>query len=234
MARINQASLRAQLDDCRAQFDAIKQKGEASADTLALINALFMLVDIVVAVFLEKTTPKTSRKLQSAEFTGRHRRRRDPHRGQIREPRTEGTPRTLRHPAHGHHDAHQPGHRVPAVRPRPDRDRVHRTRAAHRGRHRLRDRRTSGHRQEQELSALPHPDQGQLPRHHAGSSAVRTRDRRLCRAPALCPDGPAQADCGHDPGDDRTAALRGHPARLRLAPASGPGMLGGCRHRQAP
>ena len=61
MARINQASLRAQLDECRAQFEAIKQKGEASADTLALINALFMLVDIVVAVFLERTTPKTSR-----------------------------------------------------------------------------------------------------------------------------------------------------------------------------
>lgn len=61
MARINQASLRAQLDECRAQFEAIKHKGEASADTLALINALFLLVDIVVAVFLEKTTPKTSR-----------------------------------------------------------------------------------------------------------------------------------------------------------------------------
>ena len=61
MARINQASLRAQLDQCRAQFEAIKQKGEAGADTLALIDTLFMLVDIVVAVFLEKTTPKTSR-----------------------------------------------------------------------------------------------------------------------------------------------------------------------------
>ena len=61
MARINPASLRAQLDDCRARFDAIKQKGEASADTFALINALFMLVDTVVAVFLEKTTRKTSR-----------------------------------------------------------------------------------------------------------------------------------------------------------------------------
>ena len=61
MARINPASLRAQLDDCRARFDAIKQRGEASADTLALINALFLLVDIVVAVFLEKTTPRTSR-----------------------------------------------------------------------------------------------------------------------------------------------------------------------------
>ena len=53
--------MRAQLHDCRAQFEAIKQHGEASADTLALINALFMLVDIVVAVFLERTTPKTSR-----------------------------------------------------------------------------------------------------------------------------------------------------------------------------
>ena len=42
MARINQASLRAQLHHCRAQFEAIKQHGEASADTLALINALFM------------------------------------------------------------------------------------------------------------------------------------------------------------------------------------------------
>ena len=61
MARINHASLRAQLHHCRAQFEAIKQHGEASADTLALINALFMLVDIVVAVFLERTTPKTSR-----------------------------------------------------------------------------------------------------------------------------------------------------------------------------
>ena len=61
MARINQASLRAQLDDCRARFDAIKQKGEASADTVALIDTLFLLVDIVVAVFLEKTMPKTSR-----------------------------------------------------------------------------------------------------------------------------------------------------------------------------
>ena len=61
MAPAHHASLRAQLHDCRAQFEAIKQHGEASADTLALINALFMLVDIVVAVFLERTTPKTSR-----------------------------------------------------------------------------------------------------------------------------------------------------------------------------
>ncbi len=31
MATVNTASLRAQLDDCRAQFDAIKRKGEAGA-----------------------------------------------------------------------------------------------------------------------------------------------------------------------------------------------------------
>ena len=78
MARINHASLRAQLHDCRAQFEAIKQHGEASADTLALINALFMLVDIVVAVFLERTTPDLG---NSDEFTRRHRRRPDPPEG---------------------------------------------------------------------------------------------------------------------------------------------------------
>ena len=60
MASVNTASLRAQLDDCRAQFDAIKRTGKAGADTLALINALFLLLDILVAVFLEKTTRKTS------------------------------------------------------------------------------------------------------------------------------------------------------------------------------
>ncbi len=61
MATVNGASLRAQMDDCRARFDGIKRKGEAGAETLALIDALFLLLDILVAVFLEKTTPKTSR-----------------------------------------------------------------------------------------------------------------------------------------------------------------------------
>ena len=61
MATVNGASLRAQLDDCRARFEAIKQGGEANAETLALIHALFLLLDILVAVFLEKTTRKTSR-----------------------------------------------------------------------------------------------------------------------------------------------------------------------------
>ena len=60
MATVNTASLRAQLDDCRAQFDAIKRTGTAGEDTLALINALFLLLDILMAVFLEKTTRKTS------------------------------------------------------------------------------------------------------------------------------------------------------------------------------
>ena len=59
MATVHTTSLRAQLDDCRARFDAIKRTGQAGADTLALINALFLLLDILMAVFLEKTTRKT-------------------------------------------------------------------------------------------------------------------------------------------------------------------------------
>ena len=61
MPTVNGVSLRAQMDDYRTQFDAIKRKGEACAEALALIKALFLLLDILVAVFLEKTTPKTSR-----------------------------------------------------------------------------------------------------------------------------------------------------------------------------
>ena len=61
MPTVNTASLRTQLDECRARFADIKRKGEAGAETLALIDALFMLLDILVAVFLEKATPKTSR-----------------------------------------------------------------------------------------------------------------------------------------------------------------------------
>ncbi len=60
MATVNAASLRAQLDDCRARFEAIKRDGKANAETLALIHALFLLLDILVVVFLEKTTRKTS------------------------------------------------------------------------------------------------------------------------------------------------------------------------------
>ena len=60
MATVHAASLRAQLDDCRARFEAIKRDGKANAETLALIHALFLLLDILVVVFLEKTTRKTS------------------------------------------------------------------------------------------------------------------------------------------------------------------------------
>ncbi len=60
MARINTASLRARLDNCRGRFDDIQRKGEAGADLLSRIDALFLLFDILVAVFLEKTTQKTS------------------------------------------------------------------------------------------------------------------------------------------------------------------------------
>ena len=60
MPTVSGASLRAQMDDCRARFDAIKRTGEAGAETRALIDALFLLLDILVAAFLEKTTRKTS------------------------------------------------------------------------------------------------------------------------------------------------------------------------------
>ncbi len=61
MPTVNAASLRRQLDDCRSRFDAIRRRGEAGAETVELINVLLMLLDLLVAVLLERTTPKTPR-----------------------------------------------------------------------------------------------------------------------------------------------------------------------------
>ena len=54
MAAVDAASLRAELDDCRARIEAIERNGGASADTLVPVHARFLPLDIPVAVFLEQ------------------------------------------------------------------------------------------------------------------------------------------------------------------------------------
>ena len=229
MPTVNAASLRAQLDDCRARFDDIKRKGGAGAETLALIDALFLLLDVLVAVLLEKATPKTSSNSGLPPyFDGTGRRLRvspalDPAAGDLKASGDRYIPGNLR-----------------TVSPFTEASTVAESRQLRRttwatptraGLHEfpgLRstwafetvDCRVAG--AFKDFPAVRHPEQGAVPRNHAGAPAVRTRHRRLRRAPARRPDGPAQADRGHDPGDDRAAALRGHASRLRLAPAPGP------------
>jgi transposase len=61
MASLNQQSVRAQLDALKAQCQQLSARGKMSRECQVLFAALLALVDIVVAVFMEKTTKKDAR-----------------------------------------------------------------------------------------------------------------------------------------------------------------------------
>ena len=58
MATLNRHSLREELDALEAQFEALCAEGKVNADSRALFQALLTLFKLLMAVFMEKTTPK--------------------------------------------------------------------------------------------------------------------------------------------------------------------------------
>ncbi len=164
---MNAASLRAQLDGCRAQFDAIRRKGEAGADTLAPVKALFPPPGILVAVPLERTTRRTDASSSippsRTERDGTARRTgRDSGRGAEPNLRT-GT--DMRRTTAGETVAVDAcdacGADLPGTAPR-------RTGAPRPVRHRPQGRRAPRGGRDQGMPGLPGPDQGAVPRQHAG------------------------------------------------------------------
>ena len=194
MPTVNGASLRAQMDDCRARFDAVKRTGEAGAETRALIDALFLLPDILVAVFLEKTTRKTSANSglpPSQTGEGRDR----PAYRQQRQGR-EAEPADGRQPPEDRRRGDGRRRCLRRLRRRPVRRRSRRPGATRPLRHRVRGRRASRGCRGQGMPRLPGPDQGAVPRNHAGPAAVRCRASGLCRQPAHRPHAvPAPGRC---------------------------------------
>lgn len=61
MPSVNTASLREELDLLKAQFNEQISSGKVPPETQTLIKALLALISILVAVFMEKTTRKTSK-----------------------------------------------------------------------------------------------------------------------------------------------------------------------------
>ena len=59
MATVNKASLRAEFDALKARFESLCAAGKVSAEGRALVDALLMLVELMMAVFMEKHTPKS-------------------------------------------------------------------------------------------------------------------------------------------------------------------------------
>ena len=60
MATVNKSSLRAEFDALKARFESLCVAGTMSADSRALFDALLMLFELLMAVFMEKHTPKSS------------------------------------------------------------------------------------------------------------------------------------------------------------------------------
>ena len=60
MASIDKQSIRAEYDKIKASFDEQVQSGKVSSETAALFNTLMMLFNIILSIFMEKNTKKTS------------------------------------------------------------------------------------------------------------------------------------------------------------------------------
>ena len=59
MATVNKASLRAEFDALKTRFEALCAAGKMPPESRALVDALLMLFELLMAVFMEKHTPKS-------------------------------------------------------------------------------------------------------------------------------------------------------------------------------
>ena len=61
MATVNKHSLREEFDRLKAEFEQLSAAGKMPAETRTLFNALLMLFEVLMAIFMEKGTRKGSR-----------------------------------------------------------------------------------------------------------------------------------------------------------------------------
>ena len=60
MATVNKHSLREEFDTLKGQFESLCAAGKMNEDSRALFKALLMLFELLMAVFMEKHTPKSN------------------------------------------------------------------------------------------------------------------------------------------------------------------------------
>ena len=219
MATVNKSSLRAEFDALKARFESLCAAGKMSAESRALFDALLMLFELLMAVFMGKAHAQEQRQLKPPRLSEPQRQHR-PHPS-----RRQGQGPLIQRGAlrqHPHPRIRQGAQRrcVRALWRRPHRRRLHRPRAAHPHRHRVREGRASRRRTNQALPALPRRDARTLPPRDARTPAVRPRHQGLRRAPAHRADALAQTRRTIDARPHRAHPLRGHAPWLpRPAPS---------------
>lgn len=61
MAFVNKKSLRSEFDRIKEEFNSLKKTNKVSGETEVLFKSLLVLFEVMITIFLEKTTPKTSK-----------------------------------------------------------------------------------------------------------------------------------------------------------------------------
>ena len=60
MASIDKQSVRAEFDKIKVSFDEQVKAGKVSTEVAMLVNTLMLLFNLVLSIFMEKSTKKTS------------------------------------------------------------------------------------------------------------------------------------------------------------------------------
>lgn len=58
MASLDKTSVREEVSRLKADFDRLGSEGKISSESQAIMNSLFLIVELILAIFLERITQK--------------------------------------------------------------------------------------------------------------------------------------------------------------------------------
>ena len=61
MSTVNKLSLREEVERLKNEFDQLAKEKKINSETKMLCQSMLMLINLLVSIFLEKTTKKTSK-----------------------------------------------------------------------------------------------------------------------------------------------------------------------------
>ena len=61
MASLDEVSVRSKVDRLKVDFENLCRDGKVSVEMKAVMNSMFMIVELILSIFLERTTRKNSR-----------------------------------------------------------------------------------------------------------------------------------------------------------------------------
>ena len=61
MASLDKTTVRQEIDRLKNDFETLRQAGKVSAESMAVMSGLFMIVELMLSIFLDRSTRKTHR-----------------------------------------------------------------------------------------------------------------------------------------------------------------------------